>query len=278
MILASRLAITRHESYNRFVFGRNRGQNKPTYDSHESRDVIKKLISQYESLINDYDLNPSFLESFKTRLDSAKYGGRNVDLFLEEELKEFRSIRQMVQERQRNLQQKAEAMRRNLAGETHADKILEEYKQRIEDYGKVDIHPNADPEVAKLYGAIAYFDSYYWDSLETYLRQAFPQPGQIDRMSIEHRFWRFVSSSEDKVPNALERYERVLGDVAASNNEKLKEAREAIKLLAFFLHELLSVCERAKEQLEPDAHIKNATEYVSKVIEDFRLKSLKRFK
>ena len=250
-------------------------RNKSFYDP-VSINEIELIQSRYGTLIDTYNMNSSFLDAFNSRLSSAKAGKRNAEQFLEEETTEYQRIEKMIITKYQDVIEKQEALKRVIEGNTTADKVLNRYKDQIEKYEAMEIYQGADPEVCKLYGAIRFFDINYWDDMETYLRRAFPQPGQLDRMSIELRFWTFVSSNEEKIPDALARYRRVLEDEFSAKTERRESAREAIKLLAFFLHDLQSVIERASQQCKPENKIKEAQKYIQNVIEDFRLQALRR--
>ncbi|RLW69440.1 MAG: hypothetical protein B6D68_02030 [spirochete symbiont of Stewartia floridana] len=253
-----------------------KGSSKPNQQQKEYDHIINELTVRYTSLIEDNKLNPSLLKSFTSRLNSTKDGGRDIAVFLEEELQEYRNIEQMIQHKENVIQTQEKMLRRVHDGETSADKILQDNRQRIAEYPELRFRPNTDLEIAKLYGAMHYFDSHHWDELESFFRRAFPQPGQIDRMSIEQRFWRFVSTSHDREPNALERYIRVLDTATASKAERHRELREAIKLLAFFLHDIIEVFERAKTVQTPSHQVNEAIDYIRNIIKNFRLQSLKR--
>ncbi|OQX29341.1 MAG: hypothetical protein B0D92_04275 [Spirochaeta sp. LUC14_002_19_P3] len=260
------------------MFGKDRGKGKQNFEWPEYKRLAEELTKRYQVLTADYELDAKFIESFNKRLVSAKYGGRNPEEFFEEELKECHNLEKMIHQKHRDNQMKEDALQRYRDRDTFADKIINDIQSRIENYKAINLHPEADREVVKLYGAMAYFDTHYWDVVETYLRRAFPQPGQLDRMSIEQRFWRFVSSRDDRPPNALEQYKRILETPGTLNGEKAQEVREAVKVLAFFLHELLEVCEKAAQLYGSDARVEEAVQYIKTIIEDFRLKHLKRLK
>lgn len=265
------LAMVSSAAHNIAVLGKGRGFSKA-----EVTEIIDDLKAKYECLIFDNALNPDLIDAFEDRLFHAKNTGRDPKRFLEEEKAAYQELESKTQAKQYAMSLRNEARRRRLAGESFADKVLDEYRQRIDCYPAVSIHPDADIEVAKLYGAMTLLDSNHWDALETYLRRAFPQAGQIDRMSIEQRFWRFVPSREGRLPDELERYRRALAAPSASKKEKIREAQEAVKMVAFFLHELLDVCEKAAQQTAPDEDIEKAIIYIKDIINDFRIKDLKR--
>lgn len=248
-----------------------RGFNKTGY-----AEELAALHKQYENLIFDFALNPALLDSLDDRVSHARASGRDPERFLEEELKAYKELEAKTHERENAALRRNEARRRRLAGESFADKILDEYRQRIEHYPELDIHPDADPEVARLYGAIDLLDKRHWGCLETYLRRAYPRAGQIDRMNIEQRFWRFVSTRKGRLPEELEPYRRSLAAPSAGRKEKIRDAQEAVKAAAFYLHDLLDVCESASNLIQPDENVKNALVFVRDIINDFRIKDLKR--
>ncbi len=265
------LAFLSGPHHNEVVLGKGRGYNKA-----EVTEAVDKLLSRYEALIFDNALNPALIESFEDRLRHAESMGRDPYRFVEEEIEEFKKLEKKTQVKAHADSMRDEARRRRLAGETFADKVLDEYRQKIEHYPEVTIHPDADPEVAKLYGALELLDRNHWGGLLDYLRKAFPRAGQIDRMSIEQRFWRFVPTRKDRLPEELEPYRRSLAAPSGTKKERIREAQEAVKSAAFFLHELLAVCEDARQQTERGDDVERAVSYISEIISDFRVKDLKR--
>jgi hypothetical protein len=265
------LVISSASHHNKSVLGRGKGFKKPGL-----MEAVDALRTRYEALIFDNALNPALLDSFDDRVSHAKNSGRDPERFLEEELKAFGDLERKAAEREQAAAMRAEARRRRLAGESFADKVLDEYRARIEHYPEIDIHPDADPEVSRLFGAMDLLDKRHWGDLETYLRRAFPRAGQIDRMSIEQRFWRFVSTRRDRLPEELERYRRALAAPSAGRKEKVREAQEAVKSVAFYLHDLMEVCEQASNQIRPDQNVEKALAYVRDIINDFRIRELKR--
>ena len=253
------------------MLGKGRGFNKA-----EIKETFDELQSRYEVLIFDNALNPALLESLEDRLRHAKNTGRDPERFLDEELKAFKDLEAKTLEKERVASMRDEARRRRLAGESFADKVLDEYRQRIEHYPVLGIHPDADSEINRLYGAMDLLDKRHWNTLESYLRRAFPRAGQIDRMSIEQRFWRFVATRKGRLPEELERYRRTLAAPSATKKEKIKEAQESMKSVAFYLHDLLDVLEQAIQQIPPDSKVEKAQSFIMEMISDFRIKNLKR--
>jgi len=253
------------------VLGKGRGFNKP-----DIKEAIDNLFASYERLIFDNALSPSLLESYEDRIRHAKNTGRDPNRFLEDEFKAFRDLEAATLEKEAQNSRREEVRRRRLAGESFADKVLDEYRKRIEHYPVLEIHPDADPEISRIYGAMDLLDKRHWGALESYLRRAFPRAGQIDRMNIEQRFWRFVATRKGRLPEELERYRRTLAAPSATKKEIIRETQEAIKSVAFFLHDLLDVCEQALQQISPDEDVNKALDFCRGIISDFRIKDLKR--
>lgn len=253
------------------MFGKGRGYNKP-----EISDALADLMARYRTLVFDHALNPAIIESLEQRLDHARAMGRDAPAFLAEEEAAFQEFQKKVFKKTRADAMKEEARRRRLAGESFADKVLGEYRRKIDHYPQLDIHPDADYEVARLYGALDLLDKEHWTILLNFLRKAFPGAGQLDRMTIEQRFWRFVSTRQGRMPEELEAYHRALSLPSASHKASVREAQETIKNAAFFLHELLDLCEQARAQLPTDDDIQESLNFIKALISDFRLKDLKR--
>ena len=253
------------------MLGKGRGFKKK-----EIREAVDELRGRYEHLIFDCAMNPSLLEYFDDRIRHAENTGRDPNRFLEEEQKAFNELEASVLEKEQANALREEARRRRIAGESFADKVLDEYRQRIEHYPVLEIHPDADPEIARIYGAMDLLDKRHWGFLEAYLRRAFPRAGQIDRMNIEQRFWRFVATRKGRLPEELERYRRTLAAPSATKKEIIRETQDAIKAVSFFLHDLLDVCEQASVQIPPNDDVNKAIDFIRGIISDFRIKDLKR--
>ena len=253
------------------VLGRDRG-----FSSREIKDAVNDLVSRYEALIFDCALSPSLIGAFHDRLRHAEINRRDPKRFIREEEMEFQHVESEARKAERTETVQREIQRRRIAGESFADKVLDEYRQRIEHYPEVDIHPKADIEVAKLYGAMAFFDSNHWANIEGFLRKAFPRTGQIDRMSIEQRFWRFVPTRKDRLAEELEPYRQILSTPLSTKKERIKAAQECVKAAAFFLHDLLNVCDKASREINMDPLTEDAVHYAENIIANFRIKDLKR--
>ena len=153
------------------MLGKGRGFKKP-----EFTEAVAELKTRYERLVFDHALNPRLPELFEERLSHAFHSGRDPQRFLDEEIKEFRSLEVKALEKERQESMRDEARRRRIAGETFADKVLDEYRRRIEHYPPLNIHADADPEVSKLYGGLELFDKRHYGAVETFLRRAFRRP------------------------------------------------------------------------------------------------------
>ena len=258
-------------AHNRTVLGKGRW-----YDKKGIRVILDRLVSDYERLIFDYALNPGLLESLNKRIRHAESTGRDPEKFLGEEIKTFKELENKAVENKRIESTINETRRRRLAGETFADKILNEYKMRIEHYPSVYIHQHADPEICKLYGAMRLLDKSHWNALTSYLKRVYPRAGQLDRTNIEQGFWRLISTREGRLPEELEPYRRALAAPISSQKDRIREGREAIKMVAFFLHDLLEIYERGVAIVTPQPEVRDAIDFVYEIMNNFRIGDLKR--
>ncbi len=257
--------------HNETVLGKSRKYYKP-----EISEAFLDLKARYRSLIFEYSLKPEILDSVEDRINSARDLGRDPEKFLKEEEEAYRELENKVVTKSHQAAMQEEARRRRLAGESFADKILSEYQERIKEYPSLDFHEDADYEVVKLYGALDALDKNHWTALLNFLRKAFPGAGQLDRMSMEQRFWRLVSTRQGRIPDELEPYRRALSSPAATEKERVREAQEAIKQAAFFLHEFLDLCEKGHAKTPINEDVEDAVAYIRSIILDFRLRDLKR--
>ncbi len=257
--------------HNKTVLGKSRKNSKKAIT-----EALDNLADQYNSLIFDHALNPEIIESFNDRRSYARDMGRDMEVFLKEEEEAFRVLEKKALAKSHKAAMQEEARRRRLAGETFADKVIGEYRQKIEHYPALNIHPDADYEISRLYGAMEFLDKNHWTPLLLFLRKAFPGAGQLDRMTMEQRFWRFVSTRPGRMPEELEPYYRALSAPSATEKDRVREAQETIKKAAFFLHDFLDLCERARNKRPPSEEVERAISYIQSIISDFRIKELKR--
>lgn len=255
--------------HNIYVFGRSPKNSNTKYQTADDvRRMINSISARYETLINAKHLKSSYLNGFENRVAHARTTFRTLDRFFDEELEEIKKLEQTVQNKLREQQEKSDPQSGSM--NQIADEIIQKHKETIAAYPALKIHPTADEEVRRLYGAISYLDKHYWAVFDSYLHKAYPQAGQIDRMSLEQRFWRLISPREGRLPEDLERYYQVLVH-SSLTIERLTEARETIKNVAFFLHDLIQICENAKERYDVTEELKSAIQFVRKIIDDFRL-------
>ena len=250
-------------------------RSKRGFRKIEHCNAVSALRNQYEKLVFDNALSPDYIDGFEKRLAMCLNSRLNPDIFIEQETATFEDLVKRVDVMQREKRTRNEVRKRVNSGQTAADRVLAKYSDRIRNYPELKVHPNADSEICRLFGGMRELDNLHWKTLESFLRKAYPQAGHVDRLSVEERFWRFVATRQDRLPEALERYSRALSLPSSSRNERIYEAQTCIKQVAFFLHDLLDICVQASTRTEISMETRQAIDFVEKMILDFRVSELR---
>ena len=125
----------------------------------------------------------------------------------------------------------------------------------------------------KLYGALGYLYKEHWHALSDFLRRYHSSELSYN---LESRLLRMAVMGADDVPPELERYQFLLSQRGKFTTELFREAQDCIKRASFFLHDLRILLVDYRERGVIDEKVEMAYKFVDNIIQDFRLKDLKR--
>jgi hypothetical protein len=151
----------------------------------------------------------------------------------------------------------------------------------VRKYRDVPIHATANEEIRRLVGAMGALEAEHWPRLVAALRDTTYSRNSLTMSNVESRLRYLASLGTEQVPGALSRYLYHLNRFPRDYPAIDREEKEYILECAFFLHELSDILERVFQNYPRlDAGRKGQLEavrlYVQGVIQDFRVKDLKR--
>lgn len=242
--------------------------------------VTERIRDKYDHLITVY-MAPVYLKyEFDERYSQALRHRVGMELFLKGEMEMIEDLLRREEEARDQ-----EELARVRAGvpksprKSIAEKVLDEMEQRIADYPGRNIHPDASLEITKLYGALQRFEKDFWGAVESFLLKIFPSErngllAQLDQSLWNMTYSRSKSDLRD-IPIALERYVMML-DSNDYHYDLMGESQNCIKQGAFWLHGVRDSIRKAEELGFTDDRIKLAEGELTRIIEDFRLKEIRR--
>jgi hypothetical protein len=163
------------------------------------------------------------------------------------------------------------------------ERIYQENLEKIRKYPEIDIHPTANEEIKRLVGALNTLDSEYWPRLIEILRDTTYSRGSMTMVNMEGQLRYLGSPGIDRVPGALSRYLYQLNRFPRDYPAIDREEKEYILESAFFLHDLNEILGRAQANYprlreEQKQGLREIQHYVNGMIQDFRVRDLKRQK
>ena len=251
-----------------------------------SREEIDRSLNmirdKYDHLITAYMAPISLKNEFELRYSTALRMRMSMELFIKDEVE---AVNELIKDEEKALdeaEREAEQNRLNgdRTGKSFADKIVEDLEKKIKDYPSRKLHPGASLEIVKLYGALQQFERDFWGAVETFLLRIFPSERNGMLAQLDHDLWNMTYSRDRNrdnrsTPLALERYVMML-ETNDYHYDLLGECQNCIKQAAFWLHEVRSSIRKAEELGFSEDRIKRAEEELTRIIEDFRIKDIKR--
>jgi hypothetical protein len=157
-----------------------------------------------------------------------------------------------------------------------ADKMISDFQKRMAQYEEAFYHKDAAPDVTRLYGALKKWDSDSWPQVYPLLIRAFPQWKSTRLSKMEHTLWELTATRGKNIPLKLEKYHWMLESPNTDPADLNREARNCIIDAALFLHDMKSTLTAYLEKEAPNESIETGLNMVQNIINDFRLKDLKR--
>ncbi len=245
-------------------------KRKDKLTAKEIEAAVARLRQGHDDYIIKYMQPMTEKTAFEDRYIVALHSRLDLTRFIRDEMVYLEGLNREQQEAQEEAKRASQVAE---GGRSFADRVLEEMERKIETYPELDFHEEAPMEIRKLYGALAELDQTHWSVLASFIRKVYSTTVSY---SMENRLLRMTAPAGRDVPPELDRYFFLLNKRDARSSELFQEAQECIKRASFFLHELRHILEEYKERKMMDAKVEAAYTYIENVINDFRLKDLKR--
>jgi len=257
--------------------------NSKKLNKGEIQRTVDKIRKKYEEYTVRFLKSPKLKYAFEQRYAGVLRKSLDIGSFLSAEIgvieelikKEMSKLKYSAAQAEK--QNKSQKDRKNFA-----DKILEEHKARIEKYKKIDFHKDANNEVSRLLGALNELYRTYTPLMQDVAKNSANRNLRTtDIMEMESRLRVMGSLDTDNVSSRLSRYYALLNRFPRDYKAIDHEEKSFILDSAFLLHDFLNILtisetneERVKNRDEDD--LEKIIAYINKVIDDFRLKDLKR--
>ena len=234
--------------------------------------ALARIRQKYDDHIISYMTDTSEKSAFEDRYVMALHARVDLTRFVQEEILHLRQWEKKIQEDA--LKTPVGKGQPKKKQKSFADKIMDELQERIAPYPDLKFDDDASLEVRKLYGALGVLYKDHWNELSGFLRKFHSSELSYN---LENRLLRMTVMGADDVPPELERYKFLLTQRGKYTTELFREAQESIKRASFFLHDLRILLQECRERGILNENVENAYKYVDNIIQDFRLKDLKKY-
>ncbi len=248
----------------------------------ETDRCLDKIRERYDHLITTYMAPISLKNEFESRYSYALQMRMSMELFIKGEVE---AVEELIQEEEKALDEaEKSAEQERLNGgrpkKSFADKVVEDMEKKIQGYPSRKLHQGASLEIVKLYGALQQFERDFWGTVENFLLRIFPSERNGLLAQLDQDLWNMTYSREKDVDNrdtplALERYVMML-ETNDYHYDLMGESQNCIKQAAFWVHEVRNSIRKAEELGFTEDRIKLAEEELTRIIEDFRIRDIKR--
>ncbi|MDC7228290.1 MAG: hypothetical protein PQJ61_16125 [Spirochaetales bacterium] len=272
------------------MFGLNKEKNK--IDG-----LLKDIRADYETLVGTYSRPRSLSKQFEMRYRDAVEYRLNLVGFLEAEKE---AVKALLGQAENNIQDdppqaSTPASKHSRAvdrprsakvddGEeriSFADRLIQEFAERIKKYPEIIIHPDAAFEMKKLFGALSCVEKDYWGTVDRIIRNMYGSKRFRDSVDIEPEINRMCTPGIDGLPPALGTYHRLLERMPRDYREVEREEQRCLVNAAVLLKRMQAEVIRSLDvgsslDEEERTRLSEAKVYIDSMIEDFRLKDLGR--
>ena len=255
--------------------------NSKKLNKGEIQRVVDKIRKKYEEYTIRFLKSPKLKYAFEKRYSDNLKKGLDIGNFLSAEIS---VIEELIKKEMRKLKySSSQAAGQNIVQKDKkdfADKILEEHEARIAKYNKIDFHKDAKNEVCRLLGALSELYNTYLPLMQDVAKKTAHRNLRItDIMEMESRLRVMGSLDSDNISSRLSRYYALLNRFPRDYKTIDHEEKSFILDSAFLLHDflnILSIPESEEETNDSDDELKTIVSYIVEIIDDFRLKDLKR--
>ncbi len=247
----------------------------------EISEAVKKIREKYDEYIYKYFKPKTLKGAFEERYINALKSRVDISSFL---LAEISVIEELIAKEEERVAKNPLRRRETEAPKkSFADRVLEENMKRIEKYEDIVIHPDANIEVRRLLGALNELDIKYWGPLTSVLRNTSYSMNSPGMINLESQLRYLGNLTDAGVPQRLERYLSMLNAFPRDYHAIDREEKEYILEVSFFLHDLVDILNVVRENYQDAGNVnlddlEKIMDFINGIIEDFRLKDLKRKK
>ncbi len=269
-------------------------------NSKEIDQLVEKIRSLYDDYMVKFIQGSQERNAFEQRYFDALKSRVNLQRFLMVELKMVQQL--IAREELQQGRQEAEAYRRekDLVGQNgvagakdaeadaadedesqgdFADRVIEQMQRKAEQYPPVGLESNEVWEVDHLFGGLQKFERELWPPVDRVYRKVYPSRYDGPRLMLESRLLELAEARMGGVPQVLHTLQLLMGRFPRNYREIEWEKKHTILKASFFLHTIKGELEKLRQESylsdEDRRAVFNANEFVSGLIEDFRLKDLK---
>jgi len=260
---------------------------------------INQLVDRIRSLYNDYmvkfiqggDMREGFeqryYEALKTRIDLQRFLQvelKIVQQMIAREEAEFNRCEEAAYLRERDPAAgngdgaKDDGGDRAPTGD-FADRVIEHMQRKAEKYPPAGLDSSEVWEVDHLYGGLQKFERELWPPVDRIYRRLYPSRYDGPRLTLENKLLELAEVRMGGIPQSLHTLQLLMGRFPRNYREIEWEQKNTILKAAFFLHTLKGELEKLRQESylsdEDRRAVHAALEYVTTLIEDFRLKDLK---
>jgi hypothetical protein len=244
--------------------------------------TVAKIRGKYDDYIWRYLKPKSVKAAFEERYIYALRTGVDVSSFL---LAEVGAIEELIKREEARVQ--ASPARGDGGGkvpkQSATDRILERQRQLIQGYPDATFSPDANEELRRMLGALGTLLNGSWDELMTVLRNTSYSHRSGTMANLEHELRYLAWVGSDGVPSGLAHYVALQKGFPRDYGNLEREQKNYLLAASFMLHDLEGILNHVLEAY-PDLGeagigiVTRGRDYVRDVIDNFRLRDLKRKK
>lgn len=241
--------------------------------------LLEKIRFKYDDFIGRYNKSVILRNSFEQRYLEALHYRMDLTRFLTAEMEAIQELEaREIQEMKKLLDKKKASLAEEKEKKNIAQKVWEENLRRIQHYPEFPLAFEASHEIAKLIGAMKWYEQEYWTSLDT-LAISSGNSRQADfRISLETGWRSFTVDGRDGVPSRLAKYKSLSSRFPKDVSSTEWEERQILFDAAGFLGRVRDYIEELSHddrftQPQKDKMI-TAREELENLLADFRLMDL----
>jgi hypothetical protein len=245
--------------------------------------TVAKIRERYDDYVWRYFRPKGVKTGFEERYLFALRTGTDISSFL---IAEISAVEELVRREEAKVVGPAQRGGRDgkgTRGPSATDRILERQRERILGYRDILFHPDANEEMRRMLGALTTLLSEHWDGLMKVLRNTSYSQRSSVMVGLEHELRYLGWAGSDGIPSGLSRYVALLGGFPRDYGSLEREQKNYLLGASFMLHDLEGILSHvldAYPQLgeENTRSLREVRDYIRDVIDNFRLRDLKRKK